>query len=60
MRSQTFTLQTIKSAFRKTGFVPYNPKIMVEKIKNLQPRSVTPPPAPIVLANPPYSTEDII
>ena len=60
MRSQTFTPSTIRSAFRKTGFVPYNPEVVLAKIRNLQSRATTPPPAPIVLANTPHSTQDVI
>lgn len=60
MRSQTFTPSTIRSAFRKTGFVPYNPEVVLTKIRNLQPRATTPPPAPIVLANTPHSAQDVI
>ena len=60
MRSQTFKANTIISAFRKTGFVPHNPEMVVDKIKSLQPRATTPPPEPIVLANTPHSGKDVI
>ena len=61
IRSQTFTTSTITSAFRKTGFVPYNPEVVLEKVRNL-PRAATPPSQqpPPVLAVTPHSAQDVI
>ena len=49
MRARTFKKSTILSAFRKTGLIPYNPEIVLQKIRpaNSQTppsRPVTPPP----------------
>lgn len=61
MRTQTFTSSTIHSAFRKTGFVPYNPEVVLEKIRSLAPRATTPDESiPLVLANTPHKAEDVI
>lgn len=60
MRSQTFTTSTIQSAFRKTGFWPYNPEIVLEKIRSLQPRATTPESAPPLLVNTPHTAQDVI
>ena len=38
MHNQTFKKSTIKSAFRKTGLIPYNPEIILQKVRAL-PRS---------------------
>ena len=46
MRTQTFKKSTIKSAFRNTGLIPYNPEVVLQKVRSL-PRSIwtiTPPP----------------
>ena len=62
IRSQTFTTSTITLAFKKTGFVPYNPEVVLEKVRNL-PRAATPPPDsqhPPVLAVTPHSAKDVI
>ena len=60
MRSKTFTSQTIQSAFRKTGFWPYNPEVVLIKIRALQPRATTPESAPVLLMNTPHSAQDVI
>ncbi len=33
MRTQTFKKSTIKSAFKNTGLIPYNPEIILQKIR---------------------------
>ena len=60
MRNQTFTTRTIQSAFRKTGFWPYDPEIVLQKIRSLQPRPTTPEPAPVLLTNTPHTAQDLI
>ena len=37
IRSQTFKKSTIRSAFKNTGLIPYNPEIVIRKIKALKP-----------------------
>ena len=62
IQSQTFTTNTITSAFRKTGFVPYNPEVVLKKVRNL-PWATTPPSdsqPPPVLAVTPHSAKDVI
>lgn len=47
MRNQTFKKSTIKSAFRNTGLIPYNPEVIFQKVHVL-PRCtliVIPPPS---------------
>ena len=47
MRTQPFKKSTIKSAFRNTGLIPYNPEIVLQKVRALPrcTRTVTPPPS---------------
>ena len=62
MRSQTFTSSTIILAFKKTGFVPYNPEVVLTKIRSLR-RATTPEgsqPVSTVLAQTPHSAQDVI
>ncbi len=46
MRTQTFKKSTIKSAFKNTGLIFYNPEIVLQKIRALPKptRTSTPPP----------------
>ena len=46
IRSQTFKKSTIRSAFKNTGLIPYNPEIVLWKIRTLKsaPRAVALPP----------------
>jgi hypothetical protein len=46
IRDNTFKISTIKSAWRETGFIPWNPAIVVEKFRAVEPPppSTTPPP----------------
>ena len=63
MRTQTFTSSTIRSAFQKTGFVPYDPEVVLEKIRNLAPRATTPEESQatsLVLVNTPHKAKDVI
>ncbi len=51
IRAKTFKKSTIFSVFRKTGLIPYNPEIILQKIRpangQIPPsRPVTPPPTP--------------
>lgn len=41
-RRQAFKSSTIRSAFRETGLIPYNPEVVLEKVRN-----TLPPPRPI-------------
>lgn len=47
IRQSTFKTNTIRTAFRECGLIPYNPQIVLEKIKEYQPppsiRPSTPP-----------------
>ena len=47
MRTQTFQKSTVKSAFRITGLIPYNPEVVFQKDHALPrcTRIVTPPPS---------------
>ncbi len=47
IRNQTFKKSTIRSAFKNTRLIPYNPEIVLWKIRALKPapRAVTPPPS---------------
>jgi len=36
IRQQTFKTSTVKSAFRATGLIPYNPDIVISKLRRLQ------------------------
>ena len=63
MRTQTFTPSTICSAFQKTGFVPYNPEVVLKKIRNLAPCATNPEESQatsFVLVNTPHKAEDVI
>lgn len=42
IRLKTFKPKTIRSSFRKTGLVPYNPKIVLEKLREYNPLPSTP------------------
>ena len=46
MRTKTFKKSTIQSAFRNTGLIPYNPEVVLQKVRALprSTRTVTPPP----------------
>lgn len=48
MRIQTFRKSTVQSAFKNTGLIPYNPEIVLQKIRALPGprRTSTPPPPP--------------
>src|SRR6266480_6801984 len=43
IRHQTFKELTIKSAFKKTGIWPFNPEIVLQKLKEFEPPHHTPP-----------------
>ena len=61
MRTQTFTSSTIRSAFCKTGFVPYAPEVVLKKIRNLVPCATTPEESTsLVLVNTPHKAKDVI
>ena len=45
MRAQTFRKSTIQSASRKTGLIPYNPKVVLQQVRTL-PKFTRPPPDP--------------
>ena len=44
IRRQTFKESTIKSAFKKTGIWPFDPEIVLQKLKEFEPPHRTPPP----------------
>jgi len=44
IRHQTFKESTIKSSFKKTGIWPFNPEIVLQKLKEFEPPHHTPPP----------------
>jgi DDE superfamily endonuclease/Tc5 transposase DNA-binding domain len=44
IRNQTFKELTIKSAFKKTGIWPFNPEIVLQKLKEFEPPQRTPTP----------------
>ena len=47
MRTQTFKKSTIKSAFRNTGLIPYNPEVVLQKVRALpRPTQTSNPPPP--------------
>jgi hypothetical protein len=52
IRKQTFKESTIKSAFKKTGIWPFNPEIVLQKLKEFEPQYHTPPPERIGPADP--------
>ncbi len=60
--SQTFTESTIRSAWKNTGLIPYNPQVVLSKIAAIQAstRSVTPPYQPPVFAHTPHTAEEVI
>lgn len=39
IRSQAFKKNTIRESFRKTGLIPFNPKIVMQKLQDLSPSS---------------------
>ena len=43
IRRQTFKELTIKSSFKKTGIWPFNPEIVLQKLKEFKPPHHTPP-----------------
>jgi hypothetical protein len=46
IRRQTFKPSTIVSAFRKTGLIPYNPEIVLERLQEYSAEPRTPSPLP--------------
>jgi hypothetical protein len=46
IRHQTFKESTVKSAFRKTGLIPYDPTIVINAMREYEPR-VTPQTSPL-------------
>jgi hypothetical protein len=69
MRNRTFTTETIMSAWRKTGLYPFNPNIVIEKLKVYEPDKIQPPEVPMTpktaycthssLAIPPFYPTDV-
>ena len=59
IRKQTFKNQTIKSAFRTTGIWPFNPKIVIEKLRpeDVQPQRILSPPPDVPCT--PYTVRSI-
>lgn len=43
IRQQTFKPSTIRSAFQATGLIPYNPSIVISKLREAAPTSTIPP-----------------
>jgi hypothetical protein len=57
VRRKAFKEETILSAFRKSGLVPYNPLVVLRRIQERQERALTPPPPPATeLHSSPFST----
>ena len=60
IRQQTFKNTTIRSAFRKTGLIPYNPQIVIEKLREYEPKQVLDPrtssPTPAIATCDPFNT----
>jgi hypothetical protein len=42
-RNQAFKSSTVRSAWKKTGLIPYDPSIVLNKVRETMPRSQTPP-----------------
>lgn len=67
MRDKTFTEATIRSAWEKTGLIPFNPEMVLSKIRDHQDeqptRPTTPPPQPVkdtILDRTPRSAREIV
>ena len=67
MRERTFTEATICSAWKKTGLIPFNPEVVLGKIRETQnthsSRPTTPPSTLIpdtILDRTPYSSKEIV
>ena len=65
MHNQTFKKETIIGSFRHTGLVPFNPAIVIDKVKEIQQaRAARPrtPPQPVVpnLVKTPRTTKDVV
>ena len=63
MRNQTFTSATILSSFGNTGLVPYNPDVVIRKLKAIQTRRPATPPPPSsapLLARTPRTTKEVV
>ena len=59
VRRKTFKKETILSAFKKSGLVPYNPLVVLRRIQERQERAVTlppPPPSAQELQSSPFNT----
>jgi hypothetical protein len=57
VRRKAFKEETILSAFRKSGLVPYNPLVVLRRIQERQERALTPLPPPATeLHSSPFST----
>jgi hypothetical protein len=61
IRKDTFKKTTIHSAFRKTGLIPFNPNVVIERMreKGVTPRQITPPPHFLTLHTTPQKPQDI-
>ncbi len=53
MHAKTFKKSTILSAFRKTGLIPYNPEIVLQKVR---PANGQTPPSRLVTPSPPANS----
>lgn len=42
LRSQAFKKKTIRESFRKTGLIPFNPEIVMQKLQDLSPSNTAP------------------
>ena len=62
IRAQTFMESTIRSAWKNTGLIPYNPQVVLSKIAAIQnsTRPVTPPYQPPVFARTPRTAKEVI
>ena len=63
MRTRTFKRDTILSAWRKTGLFPYNPQVVLDKVKVYEPDQVAPLETPMtprtaVRSYDPYPSSD--
>lgn len=67
MRNKTFTEATIRSAWKNTGLIPFNPEMVLSKVRAYQElqstRPNTPPPQPVpdsILDRTPRSAREIV
>ena len=58
-RAKTYTVENIKAAFKVTGIVPLNPRVVLSQLSKRTARSRQPTGNSITLENTPYTRHDL-